>query len=547
MTEHLHKLNIPDKSILPEKFTFPFNYTPHPLCIKASEQVQLYLKEKVNSDSSWKEELDKGKMFGVLIVEDSSGNIGFVSAYSGNICGYNKWEYFVPPVYDLLSTDGYFVSEEAEITAINHNISNTLEGEEYKEICKSIEAYRSEAEIKLSNLKQQMKESKEKRDEMRKSSLTDEEEKQLIRESQFQKAEYKRVEKDWKQKISALTEKKEILDSQISKWKEERKRRSAVLQKKLFSSFRMLNAKGKVKDLCEIFASTPQLVPPAGAGECAAPKMLQYAFANGLTPIAMAEFWWGNSPKNEIRRHGYFYPSCKHKCEPILGHMLQGLDVEDNPVERNISEDFKPEILFEDEWIVAVNKPEGVLSVPGKSGNESVQTWAQKQYPDATGPMIVHRLDMATSGILLIAKTKEVHQHLQAQFKNRNIKKRYIALLDGLIDGDKGEINLPICPNPNDRPRQTVNFEYGKPALTSFEVINTDAERKITRIAFYPHTGRTHQLRVHSAHEKGLNTPILGDELYGKKAERLYLHAESIEFVHPATNKLISITCKPDF
>lgn len=227
--------------------------------------------------------------------------------------------------------------------------------------------------------------------------------------------------------------------------------------------------------------------------------------------------------------------------------MLQGLDVEDNPVERNISEDFKPEILFEDEWIVAVNKPEGVLSVPGKSGNESVQTWAQKQYPDATGPMIVHRLDMATSGILLIAKTKEVHQHLQAQFKNRNIKKRYIALLDGLIDGDKGEINLPICPNPDDRPRQTVNFEYGKPALTSFEVINTDAERKITRIAFYPHTGRTHQLRVHSAHEKGLNTPILGDELYGKKAERLYLHAESIEFVHPATNKLISITCKPDF
>ena len=279
----------------------------------------------------------------------------------------------------------------------------------------------------------------------------------------------------------------------------------------------MLNANGEIKNLCTIFKQTVQKTPPAGAGECAAPKLLQYAYLHQLKPIAMAEFWWGNSPKAEIRHHGYYYPACKGKCEPILKHMLQGLDVEPNPLSNDLHKKITLEVLFEDEQLLVVNKPAGMLSVPGKGEINSVYQHLRTQYPDATGPMIVHRLDMATSGVLLIAKTKETHQNLQAQFKNRTVKKRYIALLDGIIAPDEGVLNLPICPDPLDRPRQIVNKEYGKTAITKYQVLERNESQ--TRIAFYPLTGRTHQLRVRAAHPLGLNCPITGDELYGKQAE----------------------------
>jgi tRNA pseudouridine32 synthase/23S rRNA pseudouridine746 synthase len=307
----------------------------------------------------------------------------------------------------------------------------------------------------------------------------------------------------------------------------------------------VLNAKGEKKDLSELFKDTTQKVPPAGAGECAAPKLLQYAYQNGLIPIAMAEFWWGDSPKQEIRRHGYYYPACKGKCEPILKHMLVGLQVDENPLQKEALRKKELEIVYEDEWLVVVNKPAGMLSVPGKSDSDSVYQQMIKRYPNATGPMIVHRLDMATSGLLLIAKNKEVHQNLQAQFKNRTIEKRYTAILDGCIKMDEGIIQLPIRPEPNDRPRQVVDHIYGKPAITRYQVIERKAEQ--TRISFYPLTGRTHQLRVHAAHPFGLNAPIIGDELYGIKADRLYLHAEYIAFQHPITNQKITIEKKAGF
>lgn len=262
----------------------------------------------------------------------------------------------------------------------------------------------------------------------------------------------------------------------------------------------------------------------------------------------MAEFWWGDSPKNEIRHHGYYYPSCKGKCEPILQHMLQGLEVDENPLLDNVHKDTRLEIVFEDEWLLVINKPAGMLSVPGKTEDmDSVYHRLKKKYPDATGPMIVHRLDMATSGLLLVAKTKEAHRHLQAQFENRSIKKRYIALLDGgIAEAEKrGIISLPLCLNPLDRPRQIVSEEYGKEAVTEYQIIAKS--KQYTRIAFYPLTGRTHQLRVHAAHPKGLDCPILGDELYGKKADRLYLHAEYIEFRHPIYGDIICIQKEPDF
>ena len=388
---------------------------------------------------------------------------------------------------------------------------------------------------------------KTKRELLRKTGqLNAKEEAELIRESQFQKAEYKRLERSWKDKIASLQVEAGNWEKQIQELKAERKVRSSALQQQLFEQFRMLNYRGEVKTLRDIFEQTVHKTPPAGAGECAAPKMLQQAYLHHWKPIAMAEFWCGNSPKNEVRHHGYYYPACKGKCEPILRHMLQGLEVEANPMQQEAERgNEKLNIVYEDQWLLIINKPAGMLSVPGKESQSSIYDLAREAYPEAEGPMIVHRLDMATSGLLIIAKDKKTHQHLQAQFKNRSIRKKYIALLDGIVPEDEGTIELSLCPNPLDRPRQMVDTQYGKPAITYYQVLErTD---KYTRIAFYPHTGRTNQLRVHEAHPSGLHCPIIGDELYGKKDKRLYLHAESIEFTHPVNGQSMCITKKADF
>lgn len=595
---------------LPEKFTYPFHYTPHPLCVLAAEEV----KEYIASRKEWQEELASGKMFGVLIVQTDNGitnneenQIGYLAAFSGNLDGKNLHPYFVPPVYDLLQPEGFFKIEEEQISAINIRIRELENSGSYLDSKEKWKIETEQAKAVLNQAKAELKMAKEAREIRRQSSpeLSGEEQASLIRESQYQKAEYKRLEKKWKKRLEELETEVRHFDIEIERLKTERKERSAALQRKLFEQFRMLNAQGEVKDLYTIFEQTVQKVPPAGAGECALPKLLQYAYLHQLKPLAMAEFWWGDSPKNEIRHHGYYYPSCKGKCEPILQHMLQGLEVDENPLLNPVHEEEELEIVFEDEWLLVVNKPAGMLSVPGKAEDrDSVYHRLKKKYPEATGPMIVHRLDMATSGLLLVAKTKEVHRDLQAQFANRSIKKRYVAVLDGVIikteketkpiaekailiakdtvstkktakaerTGSTGRIELPLCLNPLDRPRQMVSSEHGKEAITEYQIIseseritseseNTFNEsnridesersinesRKYTRIVFYPLTGRTHQLRVHAAHPEGLGCPILGDELYGKKADRLYLHAEYIEFRHPIYGDILCIQKEADF
>ena len=595
---------------LPEKFTYPFHYTPHPLCVLAAEEV----KEYIASRKEWQEELASGKMFGVLIVQTDNGitnneenQIGYLAAFSGNLAGKNLHPYFVPPVYDLLQPEGFFKIEEEQISAINIRIRELENSGSYLDSKEKWKIETEQAKAVLNQAKAELKMAKEAREIRRQSSpeLSGEEQASLIRESQYQKAEYKRLEKKWKKRLEELETEVRHFDIEIERLKTERKERSAALQRKLFEQFRMLNAQGEVKDLYTIFEQTVQKVPPAGAGECALPKLLQYAYLHQLKPLAMAEFWWGDSPKNEIRHHGYYYPSCKGKCEPILQHMLQGLEVDENPLLNPVHEEEELEIVFEDEWLLVVNKPAGMLSVPGKAEDrDSVYHRLKKKYPEATGPMIVHRLDMATSGLLLVAKTKEVHRDLQAQFANRSIKKRYVAVLDGVIikteketkpiaekailiaketvstkktakaerTGNTGRIELPLCLNPLDRPRQMVSSEHGKEAITEYQIIseseritseseNTFNEsnridesersinesRKYTRIVFYPLTGRTHQLRVHAAHPEGLGCPILGDELYGKKADRLYLHAEYIEFRHPIYGDILCIQKEADF
>ncbi|WP_455640510.1 pseudouridine synthase [Parabacteroides sp.] len=540
--DKLHHFGCPVSQItLPEKFTYPFHYTPHPLSVMAAKEVQAYL----HTRKDWESDLEQGKMFGVLIVQTLAGEIGYLAAFSGILAGKNLHEYFVPPVYDLQQPEGFFRIEEDRISAINTRIKELDADTKYTENKQRLADATLQAKQAIENFQTGMETARLKREERRRNNPDEAEQAALIHESQFQKAELKRLKQQWNNRIATIQTETDTFERKIEQLKTERKTRSAALQQQLFEQFRILNNRGEVRDLCDIFKDTAQKVPPAGAGECAAPKLLQYAYLHQLKPIAMAEFWWGRSPKAEIRHHGYFYPACKGKCEPILKHMLQGLEVEDNPLSKDNHSETHLEIVYEDDWLLIVNKPEGMLSVPGKADMDSVYQRLKNRYPEATGPLIVHRLDMATSGLLLAAKTKEVHQNLQAQFKNRTIKKRYIAILDGLITTDKGTISLPLCLDPQDRPRQIVSEEYGKPAITNYLVL--ERKQNKTRIAFYPLTGRTHQLRVHAAHPQGLNTPILGDELYGKKATRLYLHAEYLEFRHPVSGKTIRIEKKAEF
>ncbi|HRL84512.1 MAG TPA: pseudouridine synthase [Bacteroides uniformis] len=529
---------------LPERFTYPFCYTPHPLCILAAKEVQSYLTRQ----TAWKDELRQGKMFGVLIVQTEHGETGYLAAFSGILAGKNLHPFFVPPVYDLLQPQGFFKIEEENISSINRNIRQLENDKAYAALSAELARTIQSAENILATAKAQLKEAKTAREQRRKEKeLNAQEEAELIRESQFQKAEYKRLERSWKARITTLQTQTEDWERRISALKSERKTRSAALQQKLFEQFGMLNYRGEVKNLCEIFGQTVHKTPPAGAGECAAPKLLQQAYLHGWKPIAMAEFWWGDSPKTEIRHHGHYYPACKGKCEPILQHMLQGLQVEENPMLKRMQVPSKNlEIVYEDPWLSVINKPAGMLSVPGKEDAVSVYSLMREQYPEADGPLTVHRLDMATSGLMLIAKTKRVHQNLQAQFKNRLVRKRYVALLEGVVPKDKGTVDLPLCLNPLDRPRQMVHTEHGKPAITDYQVLER-LDGKRTRIAFYPRTGRTHQLRIHAAHPLGLHCPIIGDELYGEKADRLYLHAEYLEFTHPITGETVRITKEAEF
>ena len=569
---------------MPEKFTCPFCYTPHPLCVVAAEEVKGYL----SVQSQWDAELAEGKMFGVLVVRMLTGDIAYLVAYSGNLAHSNKHDFFVSPVFDLLDPDGFFVQEERQISNINEDIENIRKNEEYLSLQSQLTELKVISGRRIEDAKLNIKLAKAERDKRRRSTSGEEEQIAMIRESQFLKAELKRLERSLQEQEKLLRERLCFYESKVNALAEERKIRSFALQRCLFDSSRVLNAKGEERSLYDIFEDYAGKLPPAGAGECAAPKLLQYAYKHKMQPIAMAEFWWERlhndviamnevkkqSPefvvRDGLRRHGSFYPACKSKCEPILDFMLQGLDIEDGSMSGYSKCDHKPEIIYEDEWLVVVNKPAGMLSVPGKNGNDSVYSLMKQRYPDASGPVIVHRLDMDTSGLMIITKTKDVHKAIQKLFAMGEVEKCYAAILDGVIGGsfvDVGKtgtgsitnesiadtasvnkpftISLPLCLDPDERPRQMVNYKYGKPAVTLYKILErTD---KYTTVLFYPQTGRTHQLRVHAAHSDGLNIPIKGDRLYGKSSDRLYLHAQSIKFIHPVTREEIYVEKKADF
>ena len=536
---HLFQKSVDDIE-LPKQFTYPFSYEPHPLSVMAADEVRAY----ITSQTQWAEELAQGKMFGVLVVRNGQRKLGFLAAFSGQLAGTYQHDYFVPPVYDLSEPDGFFRDEERYISSLNDKVESIASSAEYLSLRSLVERLETQMERLASEWRLRLAQAKEERDARRSVSLSEEEEQQLVKESQFLKAECKReksrLQAELQQAQAGLTRYEEEMEA----LKRERKQRSAALQGRLFDQFVLLNAKGENRSLCGIFSRVGHPIPPSGAGECAAPKLLQYAFLNHYEPLCMAEFWWGASPKAIVRHHGHFYPACKSKCEPILGFMLQGLDVEDSPIQP-LSHELALEIVWEDDYVVVVNKPAGVLSVPGKSDTQSVYSFVRKRYPEATGPLVVHRLDMSTSGLMVVAKTKEVHQALQKQFNDHTIQKRYVALLQGELSTESGTICLPICPDVEHRPCQMVSEKYGKYALTEYEVIGRKEGK--TRVYFYPKTGRTHQLRLHAAHAQGLGMPIVGDELYGKKADRLYLQAQRIEFVHPVTGEQVCVEIPCEF
>ena len=549
---------------IPERMNNPLDYQPHPLCIAVCKELQTYLSER----EDWREEIDKGKMFGVLIVENAqpaSGapKIGYLAAYSGQIGGRSDWDDFVPAVFDYLQPDGYFKTHEAEISGINQSIRKLEANTHMKEAKGLILQLQEERKHTIAAYQEKIKKAKAKRDARREAgSLNPEEEAEMVKESQFMKAELRRLKKSLSEKTSLETE-YEAYQADILSLKQLRKTLSDALQQWLFSQFRMQNHEGESKDLLEIFRDAalrdyPQatiatsriaalkMVPPAGSGECCEPKLLQYAYSLGYKPLQMAMFWWGESPKEEIRHHLHFYPACNGKCKPILQWMLPASTFEPAAVDLSLYN--KVETLYEDREIAVIHKPEGLLSVPGKDAAQpSVYALMRSKYPEATGPLIVHRLDMSTSGVMMIAKTEFAYHRLQKAFLNHQIQKKYVAIISGKDIPEKGIISLPLMPDYLDRPRQIVDHEQGKEAITEYEVLEPVDDSHL-RIALYPKTGRTHQLRVHCAHQEGLNAPILGDPLYGnEKAARLHLHAEEITFEHPLTGKKMTITRKADF
>lgn len=534
---------------LPKRFTFPFYYNVHPLAQHAVELLQLRLqKENYSHDFGiGKKEREGaiGKMFGVLVVLNTNGELGYLAAFSGKLGNSNEHEGFVPPVFDLLEAQGFFRKEEVAINALTLQIEALEKKLNVKELENEHLLQKQQLAQKIANALQKNQHAKAHRAELRAQYSGNEKgflelSETLAKQSMQDSRALKEIKKKVQLELANSKIKLDFAKAEIENIRQQRAAHSADLQRRIFERYTFLNALGEQKNVLELFAGSP----PAGAGECAAPKLLQYAYLNQLKPICMAEFWWGMSPDSEVRIHGHFYPSCKSKCEPILGHMLKGLSVDSNPI--TAVHPPKPlDVIYEDAYIVAVNKAPEYLSVPGKNPQPNTLEDLQNKYPEATGPLLVHRLDMSTSGILLAAKTKLMHERLQRQFVLRKVKKEYVAILDGVPIVPNGEIKLPLRVDLDDRPRQLVCDEHGSFAHTTYQIL--EKSDNYTRVQLIPHTGRTHQLRVHCAHHLGLNCPIKGDDLYGQKADRLYLHAAKLGFYHPFSNEWIELNCSPDF
>lgn len=520
----------------------PFEYNPEEECREAFrllvKKIETLKRSENPDDINFRRELEAGKMLGVLIAQDLSGEKQTLYAFSGQL-GNGGFHFpgFVGPVFDYLQPDGYFKTKERDISRQNKDISR-FEDDQYNPIKEDYERQLLRNNQIIEDFKEKCRLSKIKRDSLRAAGNANEAE--LIRQSQFEKAELHRLKKRMAAELHQFEVALKMAQNQLDAMKDKRRMDSEALQQWLFSNFQFLNARSESKSLLEIFADTPMKTPPSGAGECCGPKLLQAAYQRGWKPLSIAEFWYGKPKGGELRIHGEHYQACRGKCLPILTWMLQGLEVEP-PLGKEYDKhhNFLPEIVYENEWFCVVNKPSGMLSVPGKNNAISVQRWLEEKYGVEREVKVAHRLDQDTSGLIIAPFGEGSFKIMQQLFAERKVRKTYIADLEGdykaLGIARSGQISLPLSPDWLDRPRQRVDFEGGKEAVTDYEFI--DVKDGHSRILFHPHTGRTHQLRIHSASEYGLGMPILGDPLYGKNAgrdaDRLHLHAHKIEFTFP--------------
>jgi tRNA pseudouridine32 synthase/23S rRNA pseudouridine746 synthase len=495
-----------------------------------------------------------GKMFGVLLVKNAGGELGFISAFSGKLAKQSQIQGFVPPVFDLLAKDSFFLPEQVTINKLNEKIKALQNAPQLSFLKQELSTLEAAHTQQLSELRGELVENRKARKIKRHTlqhdldtSTTDNGLKELAQQSVYDKWRLKDFTRQWQQSIGRLQTRLDGLNEHMAEVKLQRKTLSADLQSRIFAQYQFLNKELAAKSLLDIFADTALKTPPAGAGECAAPKLLHYAFQHNLIPLALAEFWWGASPKSEVKKHQQFYPACMGKCQPILKHMLAGMQLDENPFLYNYAQGKSLDIIYQDEDVLVINKPSEFLSVPGKDISDSVYSRINHQFPDATGPLIVHRLDMSTSGLMVLALNPQSNKYLQKQFILRDVHKQYVALIEGLPLNDEGQIHLPLRGDLYDRPKQIVCHHNGKQAKTLWQVLERYPQKNQTRILLTPHTGRTHQLRVHCAHALGLNMPIVGDDLYGSRASRLHLHAQSLKIKHPISKKMMTFKVDAKF
>ena len=532
---------------MPDIFPSPFDVRPHPVAVQAALALKHRLDSLFRADASLNSEFngpDGGRMFGVLVVKNKEGVTGYLSGVSGMPGNCRLQEGFVPQVYNKASRDGLLLEGENRVAELTRQVQELQTDTGYRAALEAEQQYSAAAAQQLEALKVTLANRKGLRHEARQNkSIGEAKLAELAQQSRSDKYELKalkqKLQSDGADIVATLVQ----YQTDIDELKRRRKKLSVKLQTDLFNSYNIINSDGQSRVLSELFENG---LPPSGAGDCAATKLVQYANVAGFNPLALAEFWWGAPPPGGLREHGRFYPSCRSRCRVVLPFMLQGQAVSVPAHEQavTLSPDH-PHTLYEDNDIVVVEKPAGLLSVPGKVLTDSVEKRLKARYPQVAGVMLLHRLDQATSGVMIAAKNPRAYKSLQHQFQDRTIKKRYTAVLDGVIAQDDGIVNLPLRIDIYDRPRQMVCYERGKTALTRYQVI--ERGNNTTRISFYPHTGRTHQLRVHAAHPQGLNCPILGDELYGAPGDRLHLHAAQLTFDHPVSGQSMSFTSEVTF
>ncbi|MEZ9448370.1 pseudouridine synthase [Vibrio splendidus] len=537
---------------IPTRFTFPYYYTPHPTCELAMLQLQQSLIDCGVNETS------QGNLYAVLLVQDPiTQELGYLSAFSGlqldpSLTSQLNNINFVPPAFDSEQFQSHNSANLARQSQLADDIKKLQQSHNLDVLVTELEELTVESAQAIEAFQLAMTANKAQRSELREQANQEKALgnlesaanllKQLGNQSSQEKRDLKALRIEWKQKIAERQSQVDLIESELKNRKQDHQAISEQLETQRLSHYRFINQALESKSLLELLDGKDAL---EGSGDCCLPKLLNFAFEHGFKPLALSEFWWGLPPTAVIRQHGNLYPVCQSKSFEILDHQLNGIELEDNPLIVNPAVGKSFDIVYEDDEIVVVNKPEEFLSVPGKFIEDSVYTRIKAHYPNATGPLIIHRLDMSTSGLLILALTAESNKHIQKQFIDRTVEKRYTALLDGQIDGKSGDISLPLRGDITDRPRQLVCHEHGRNAETHWEAIGTSNGK--TKVHLYPKTGRTHQLRVHCAHPLGLGVPIRGDDLYGYKRERLHLHAGYLKLIHPTTGEWMEFEVPSEF